>query len=124
MSYADTRIRAFITLDPALGPGFFDYSGVDPTLNMLIVGSVENDFLPFQHHAARFAERFPNAESHWLTEGEGHFVYLNECDSDIEANGVPLCIDRAGVSRAAVHKALRGLILRFLDHSLEGREAI
>lgn len=115
--YADPRIRVFVALDPALGPGFFDYSSVDPDMGMLIVGSVDNDFLPFRYHAERFAEDFPNAESHWLTGGEGHFVYLNECDLSIDANGVPLCKDRAGVDRGVVHKSLGDLVLRFLNQS-------
>lgn len=116
-SYADPRIRVLIALDPALGPGFFDYSNVDLALQLLIVGSVDNDFLPFKHHAANIAARLPNAETHWLNQGAGHFVYLNECDLDLEANGVPLCVDRTGVSRAAVHAELRELILQFLDRN-------
>ena len=80
---------------------------------MLIIGSVENDFLPFQHHARRLSEHFPNAQHHWLDRGEGHFIYLSECDLDIRANGVPLCEDRTGVSRASVHKQLTELVTGF-----------
>jgi len=119
--YTDSRIRAFVALDPALGPGFYDYSKVDPNLKTLVVGSVENDFLPFRHHAERIATGLPNAQSHWLSNGEGHFIYLNECESDLEANGVPLCIDREGISRGAVHGKLKILIHDFFDRSLGKR---
>lgn len=108
--YRDERIQAFVILDPALGPGFSDFSGVSPVSRILIVGSVENDFLPFRHHAERIAKTLPNASSHWLAKGEGHFIYLNSCDSDLEANGVPLCKDREGVSREETHHNLRALI--------------
>jgi len=121
-SYKDRRITAFVALDPALGPGFFDYSSVDPTVKMLVVGSVENDFLPFRHHAERIANEFPNAQSHWLSKGESHFIYLNECDMDLEANGVPLCIDRQGVSRQAVHDNLNILIRGFFNGSFGIRD--
>ncbi|MEQ9452528.1 MAG: hypothetical protein RJQ07_13175 [Pseudomonadales bacterium] len=117
--YTDRRIRAFVALDPALGPGFTDFSRVDPELRVLFVGSVENDFLPFQHHAQRLAGHFPNAASHWLDDGEGHFIYLNTCDADIRANGVPLCVDRPGVSRQAVHDKLKITIHDFFDTSLQ-----
>lgn len=116
-SYADPRIQTLVALDPALGPGFFDYSNVDPALKMLVVGSADNDFLPLKHHAGNIAAKLPNTKTHWLKQGAGHFVYLNECDLDLKANSVPLCIDRNGVSRAAVHTELRALILQFLDNS-------
>ena len=116
-SYVDPRIQALVALDPALGPGFFDYSNVDPKLRLMVVGSVDNDFLPFKHHAQSIATKLPNAKTHWLKQGAGHFVYLNECNLDLEANKVPLCIDRDGVSRAAIHTQLQALILQFLDTS-------
>ncbi len=117
-SYVDPRLKTFIVLDPALGPGFFDYTGVDPKLKILIVGSVQNDFLPFQHHAEKYAKNLPNAKHHWLNKGEGHFIYLNECESELKANGVPLCIDRSGVSRSDVHEELKSVIYRFLQQNL------
>jgi len=120
--YTDSRIRAFVALDPALGPGFYDYSMVDPDLKTLVVGSVENDFLPFRHHAERIATGLPNAQSHWLSNGEGHFIYLNECESGLEANGVPLCIDREGISRRVVHGKLKILIHDFFNRSLGKRD--
>lgn len=116
-SYADPRIQVLVALDPALGPGFFDYSKVDPALELLIVGSVDNDFLPFKHHAKAIAASLPNANTHWLKQGAGHFVYLNECTQDLKANGVPLCVDRTGASRSAIHAELRGVTLQFLDNS-------
>lgn len=120
-SYAEPRILAFVALDPALGPGFDDYEKVDPNLKTLVVGSVDNDFLPFRHHAERIAAGLPNVQTHWLSNGEGHFVYLNECESDLEANGVSLCNDRQGVSRQAVHNELKTLIRDFFDLGLTSK---
>lgn len=114
-SYADTRIQTFVALDPALGPGFVNFAAIDPELNMLLIGSAQNDFLPFAQHAKRLSHSLPSVTTHWLTNGEGHFVYLNECDLDLAANGVPLCKDRAGVSRKATHSKLSGAILQFFD---------
>ena len=36
----------------------------------------------------------------------------------LEANGVPLCVDREGVDRVAVHSALAPRILAFLTSSI------
>lgn len=123
LDYGDPRIRAFVALDPALGPGFAGIADQDvsaaPSGNVLLVGSVNNDFLPFQHHAQRIAELLSGARRLWLDEGEGHFVYLNECDLDTAANGVPLCTDRPEVSRAATHERLITQISEFLNGALD-----
>lgn len=117
--FSDARLRAFVALDPALGPAFADFSEIAPATRMLIVGSVQNDFLPFKHHAGRLSERFPNARHHRLDQGEGHFIYLSECALYITVNGVPLCHDRAGVSRSAVHRKLAPLMVEFFNQHLQ-----
>ena len=115
---ADPRIRAGVLLDPALGPGFQAESLAALTVPVHVVGSVENDFLPVEHHAARYARLIPTAAYTPLDGGEGHFVYLNTCDTVREANGVPLCRDRHGVDRDGVHRRLAPLIADFFDAAL------
>lgn len=58
---------------------------------------------------------------HWiaLDHGEGHFVFLDPCTLDLEANGVPLCRDRPGVDRAAVHRRLVEEVVAFLGRALD-----
>ena len=112
-NYQDERISVFTILDPALGPGFTNFSAIDATI--LIVGSVENDFLPFEHHAQLVANKLPMVTTHWLKEGAGHFVYLNQCQRNVTANGVPLCIDQPSVSRENVHINLKKHIGEFID---------
>lgn len=92
--------------------------GLEP---VLVVGSEDNDFRPFEHHAGRYAALLPNALLLKLSAGEGHFVYLNCCTSDRSANGVPLCVDRAGVDREAVHVPVVSKILDFLGAVLQRR---
>jgi predicted dienelactone hydrolase len=117
-SHRDARVRAAVALDPALGPGFEASSLAAISIPFLVVGSVDNDFLPFGSHAGRYAGLIPGCASARLEEGEGHFVYLNECDSDLEANGVPLCVDREGVDRRSVHNRLGVLVRAFFDEHL------
>jgi predicted dienelactone hydrolase len=113
-SYRDSRIVAIVALDPAAGPGFSVASLAQVRTPVLVVGSENNDFLPFEHHAAHYAALLPNASLVTLRDGEGHFVYLNACSADIVVNGVPLCVDREGVDREAVHAKLAPRILAFL----------
>jgi predicted dienelactone hydrolase len=115
-SHRDERIRAIVALDPALGPA------LDPgriAIPVHVVGAVENDFLPFDAHAGRYARLTPGATLTRLTTGEGHFVFLDVCRWDREANGVPLCRDRTGVDRVQVHERLAAIIGGFLDRHLQ-----
>jgi len=117
-SYRDDRIRAIVALDPALGPGYTTASLTSMSVPVHIVGSVQNDFLPFEFHAGRYARLIPGASLTRLARGEGHFIFLDECRSDLEANGVPLCHDRSGVHRGRVHEDLREVVTGFFDRHL------
>ncbi len=76
-SHRDTRIRAAVALDPALGPGFAASSLAEITVPFHVVGAVANDFLPFEEHAARYARSIRGCSLTRLESGEGHFVFLN-----------------------------------------------
>jgi len=79
---------------------------------------VENELLPFEHNAGRYARLIPGASLTPLAHGEGHFVFVDECREDAEVEGVPVCRDRAGVQRATVHARLAEIISRFLTQHL------
>jgi predicted dienelactone hydrolase len=112
------KIRAVVVLDPAVGPGFDEASIANLEADLLIVGSTANDFLPYDAHAGRIARAKANAQTNPLAGGEGHFVYLDTCSLQIEVMGVPLCKDRAGVDRDAVHGKLVEVIVAFLSRTL------
>jgi len=114
-NHRDDRIRAIVAFDPALGPG---HDPTHVTVPVHVVGSVENDFLPFEAHAARYARLIPGSTLTRLDHGEGHFVFLDQCTWDREANGVPLCRDRPGVERAKVHGGLQRLVVGFFEKQL------
>lgn len=117
-SYRDGRIRSIVALDPALGPGYPTEALAAVAVPVHVVGAVDNDFLPFASHAGHYATAIPGASLTALTGGEGHFVYLDACSLDREANGVPLCRDRPGVDRAEVHASLAGVITDFFEAHL------
>jgi predicted dienelactone hydrolase len=116
--YRDERVRAVVALDPALGPGHDATSLSRVSIPVHIVGAVENDFLPYAHHSGRYARLIPGASLTPLAHGEGHFVFLNECTGDLEAQGNALCKDREGVQRSVVHALLEKTIGTFLAQHL------
>ena len=110
----DPRLTRLILLDPAMGHIVTDESLRTVAVATLVIGSEDNDFLPYARHAGFYAGTIPNAGSRTLKHGEGHFVYMDVCDHGHKALGVPLCTDRAGVDRQAVHQGLYGTIFGFL----------
>lgn len=111
-------ILALVALDPAAGPGYVEESLKAIRSAVLVAGSVDNDFLPYDAHAGRVAKARPEAESIRLDHGEGHFVYVDTCTPKIDVMGTPLCSDRAGVDREAVHARLAASILEFFSRTL------
>jgi len=108
-----------VAMDPSLGPGHSARSLSRVEVPVHIAGTVENDFLPFQHNAGRYARLIPGASLTPLTHGEGHFVFVDECSGDAEVQGVPVCRDRSGVQRAAVHARLAEIIQKFFSKHLK-----
>ncbi len=111
----DKRISGVIMLDPALGPAATISSLGQVTRPTLVIGSLNNDFLPFEHHAKYYAAHIPSAQLMTLDNDEGHFIYLNECEHQHKAKGVSLCQDRAGVDRKQAHNRMIGRIFGFLN---------
>ncbi len=118
---AESRLRAIVLLDPAVGPGFDRTGLANVKAPALVAGSVSNDFMPFALNPQRYAEFLPNAEAIRLDHGEGHFVYIDECSLPVEAMGIPLCSDRPGVVRRDVHQALGAGVVAFLTRHLSAQ---
>ncbi len=111
-------IKALVLMDPAAGPGFTQ-AGLHALLTpTLVIGSVDDDFLPFAAHAGRIGDLLGSAETVRLAGGEGHFVYVDRCSLPIVVMGVKLCTDRPGVDRDATHAKLVPQILSFFDRRL------
>jgi predicted dienelactone hydrolase len=111
-------IKALVVMDPAAGPGFTQAGLRALKTPALVIGSVDDDFLPFAAHAGRISEMLGSAETVQLAGGEGHFVYVDRCNLPINVMGVKLCSDRAGVDRDATHAKLVPQILSFFDRRL------
>jgi hypothetical protein len=101
---------------PAVGPGFTG-QGQKPAVPTLVVGAV-NNVLPYPAHAGRIPTIVSHAEVVRLENDEGHFVFVDDCARPIDVMGIPLCSDRPGVNRKAVHDRLAVTIERFLSRHM------
>lgn len=113
-SYFDDRIKRVIALDPALG----HLSEVDSLgqirIPTLVIGSKQNDFLDYAQHAKFYASQIPTTEHLVLDSGEGHFVYLDECNLPHKAMGVSICVDKEQVNRGQAHQKMYAAIFPFI----------
>lgn len=126
--FQDDRVKRVIALDPAMGHLVEAASLARIHKPVLVVGSVQNDFLPYPAHAGFYASQLAQVRSIQLTQGEGHFVYLDSCQHQHQALGVSLCQDRPGVDRKLVQQQLGGPLLQFIAATQvaanEGSQAI
>lgn len=113
-NYQDPRVQRVIALDPAMGHLVLPDSLTQLQVPVLLVGSVQNDFLPYDQHAGWYAAHLPQVQSIRLEQGEGHFVYLDACRHAHQALGVSLCQDKTGVDRTAVQQQLAPALLQFI----------
>ncbi len=110
----DVRVVSVVALDPALGHGVSKRSLESIKQPVLVVGSKNNDFLPYKVHGDKYASNIRAAKSYFLDGQEGHFVYIDECKLDIKAAGLSICQDRPGVSRRAAQQKVMHQISRFI----------
>lgn len=78
-----------------------------------IAGAVNNNLIPYEYPAGRYTGFIPDVSLTRLDKGEGHFIFLNESESQSEIYGVPIYRDKKGVSRTAVDVRLKEKITGF-----------
>jgi predicted dienelactone hydrolase len=110
----DERVAAVIALDPALGHAVSEQSLESIKVPALVLGSIENDFLPYTEHSKYYATHIQGANLIGLEQGAGHFVYIDECDSDRKVKGVFLCKDREAVDRKAIQNQILEHVFGFI----------
>ena len=110
----DERVAAVIALDPALGHAVSEKSLESIKVPTLVIGSLENDFLPYNTHSKYYANRIQGADLVGIDQGAGHFVYIDKCNSDRKVKDVFLCKDREGVDREVIQKQILGHVFSFI----------
>jgi predicted dienelactone hydrolase len=119
--YRDARVRAALALAPALGPGMTDESLNAIGVPVAIVATRDDEILPFEQHAARYAREIPGAQLDVLPAG-GHFVFMPECNVAGRVftwfNAFDVCGRRHDVDRGAVHAQIVQRALAFFGTKL------
>ena len=121
-AYRDARVRAVVALAPALGPGMTADSLHAIPVPVLIAATRDDEILPFEQHAARYAREIPRARFDALPEG-GHFVFMPVCTPAgwvfTFFNEYDVCGRRHEIDRGEAHGPLVQRTLEFFAETLQ-----
>lgn len=120
-NYRDARVSAAVALAPALGPGMTAESLRNIAVPVLVAATRDDELLPYEQHAARYARDIPRAALEVLPEG-GHFVFMPVCTWTgwvfTFFNQYDVCGRRHDVDRGETHALLSRRIVEFFDATL------
>jgi predicted dienelactone hydrolase len=117
-SRRDRRIRAVLALAPVFGPAAITASLRGITVGVTVVGSPDDEFVPFELNAARFQRLIPRARLVAIPEA-GHFVFMPMCTLPGRLVASQVCVDRTpAVDRATVHAQVIDVAADFFGRRL------
>lgn len=117
-SHRDRRVRAVLALAPVFGPGVTTASLRAVRTAVTIVGPVQDELVPYDLNARRYARTIPGARLERVREA-GHFVFMPVCSEAGRLLVAQVCVDRtANVDRAAVHARVAADAVAFFDRVL------
>jgi predicted dienelactone hydrolase len=78
LSYKDDRIRAALSMAPAVGRGINARSLQSISIPMVIASARDDEWLPYQGNAKYYTDNIPSASGLVFRHG-GHFLFMQEC---------------------------------------------
>jgi predicted dienelactone hydrolase len=117
-SYRDPRIRAVFAMAPALGPAVTSESLSAIAIPTAIVAGAGDSVVPVDANARYYAAKIPHAELAIFPGGVDHYTFLDVCTEAGRSTIAPLCVDRPGVDREAIHNATIALATKFFASQL------
>jgi predicted dienelactone hydrolase len=119
--YRDPRVRAVFAMAPALGPAFAPASLNAITIPVAIVAGAGDSIVPVDANAKYYAAQIPHAALTIFPGGVDHYTFVDDCTAAGRSSFPPLCVDRPGVDRAAIHNAAVGIAADFFGRHLSAR---
>jgi predicted dienelactone hydrolase len=117
-TFKDNRIKAFVALSPALGPGFFNPEQTKSIDSPVLIIGAENDRIaPIQTNAEMYRKLIPGAEYILLKGKIGHYIFLNEANASLKKEAKKYYSDDNTTDRKTVHKEVENYVKSFLDKS-------
>ncbi|MDH4412488.1 MAG: alpha/beta fold hydrolase [Rhizobium sp.] len=126
-SMADTRIKAFVSLDLGLARGFSPQSLADIRIPALVIAAgTDIGDMPAELESGYLAAHLPKASSTYVTISDAmHFSFMQLCkpnavaliEEETPGDGI-VCKDGASRSREEIHREITFLVTGFLADAL------
>jgi predicted dienelactone hydrolase len=116
-SFHERRIRAVFAMAPALGPAFAPASLYKITIPVAIVAGAGDSIVPVDANAKYYAQ-IPGAALTIFPGDVDHYTFLDECTPEGRSTMAPICVDKPGVDRAAIHNQTIDLAAKFFADKL------
>jgi predicted dienelactone hydrolase len=115
----DKRIKAFLSISPAMGPGFVNKQQVKNISSpVYIVGSQSDSIAPVKTNAIHYHQLI-NGSQLYINPGKtGHYVMLSEAIDPVKKEAPMLFTDDPSVNRHAVHLKVDSLAVAFFRKAL------
>jgi predicted dienelactone hydrolase len=117
-TFKDGRIKAFVSLSPALGLGF---NSTEQTKNIdspvLIFGAENDQIAPIKTNAAFYSQLIHDSKFKLLKGKVGHYIFLNEATEDLKKEARKYYVDDITVNRKEIHKNVETEIIYFFQKS-------
>ncbi len=116
-SHRDPRVKAVLSIAPALGPALLPESLRAIDVPVAFVAGLGDPILPVSDNVIADATAIPNARVTLLANAVGHYTFLTACTAAGSERFAPICGDPPGV-RAAAHRATIEIATSFFDGNL------
>ncbi|NAS29559.1 dienelactone hydrolase [Flavobacteriaceae bacterium R38] len=115
----DERIKAFFTMAPAVGFGFYSNEQTkEITAPVFIVAGKGDQNTPIQNNAQNYHQLITTSELHLFDENVGHYVFLNE-GTEFGKKILPqLTVDHPNVNRKEIHEKTLEMAIDFFNKNL------
>lgn len=114
-SYLDKRVKAVFAIAPALGYAFDNLASIKIPVE-IVVGAKDTSS-PAKTNAEIFHRLIKNSKLVILPGEVGHYVFLSEC-TQAGKDLIPICRDAETVDRAAIHREVSQMALKFFQKFL------
>lgn len=116
----DQRLKAAVTMAPALGQAFPKKENFDEVeIPFLILGVGNDSIAPPETNARYYAEKIKNARIEIVDKNAGHYVFLNAAPEDLQRE-LPLYFsDPPLVNRKNIHQQTIRLVVKFFQETLQ-----
>jgi len=115
----DSRIKAFFSISPAVGPGFTtkqQFRNISGPV--YITGSQSDSIAPVETNAQRYHQLIDNSGYYEFPGKTGHYVMLGEAIDEVKKEGPTYFLDDPSVNRHEVHMKIDSLAIDFFRMNL------